>query len=389
MCHGRCNYEKPLLAMFLTAEILILLIIVSPSSGYGIPYFARKYEIQCSTCHVIPPKLNQFGKNFREDGYRLPKHFETHDTVPFAVWMTQRGELQHSKDFEKAFPNRVEIIAAGPVGERMSYFIEWRAVSLETDSEGNLVDRSGRFEDLEFEVEITDSVDIGIGQYRILNQIDDSLKLGVSTPVVIGTSIPGKEAGRDRKTELRAFSPAARSPAVRLTHHSFAGVNSADGLFNTVTLVFPGEFSLPVTENARENASFEMGFNPKGVYFESFYRKGLSSVGANLFVDSGRSTGSILGVYNYGRFFSTMGVGYGRAQGDTSFRFSWENEIVPLSFFSMGARIDHRSDIDDGTAFIPNVNLQWPLTTYTIRLVLEQRVQAGSHATIAELSLVF
>jgi hypothetical protein len=39
----------------------------------AIPAFTRKYETSCITCHVAPPKLNAFGRAFRNRGYRMPK----------------------------------------------------------------------------------------------------------------------------------------------------------------------------------------------------------------------------------------------------------------------------------------------------------------------------
>ncbi|MBI2485425.1 MAG: hypothetical protein HYW01_00395 [Deltaproteobacteria bacterium] len=384
----RAKSKKTLVVTFLSILAVIALLSISTIS-HGIPYFARKYDFQCNTCHVIPPKLNQFGEGFRANGYRLPEIYPTNRTWPFALWITERGELEHSKDFEKTFPNRVEVISGGPIGEKFSYFVEWRVVSLETESNGDLRDRSGRFEDLFINYEFIKPFTLRVGQYRLLNQVDDSLKLGLSTPVVIGTSIAGDPSSNPRKTSLRSFAPANRSPAIGLGYHTIKGENSADGWFNIISLPFPGEFSIPLTDEARDEASFEFEFDPKGVFFESFYRWGLSSIGANLFVDDDRSTGSVLGVYNIGPLFSTIGFGYGRESGDTSFRFSWENEFIPIRFFSVGARVDHRSDLDNGTAFVPNINIQWPLTKWTLRLVLEQRVQVDNHATLAELSVVF
>jgi hypothetical protein len=38
----------------------------------AIPSFARKYKTSCSTCHYAFPKLNGFGKAFKNNGYRYP-----------------------------------------------------------------------------------------------------------------------------------------------------------------------------------------------------------------------------------------------------------------------------------------------------------------------------
>lgn len=53
----------------LAASVLSLLM---PDHAQAIPAFARKYNVNCTTCHTAPPILNQFGQRFLENGYQLP-----------------------------------------------------------------------------------------------------------------------------------------------------------------------------------------------------------------------------------------------------------------------------------------------------------------------------
>ncbi|MDP4198615.1 MAG: hypothetical protein Q8922_00235 [Bacteroidota bacterium] len=46
--------------------------LLSPSQSYGIPAFARKYQMECTMCHEPVPRLNEFGYKFRAAGFRLP-----------------------------------------------------------------------------------------------------------------------------------------------------------------------------------------------------------------------------------------------------------------------------------------------------------------------------
>jgi hypothetical protein len=39
--------------------------------GLALPLFARKYQMQCTQCHMAFPRLNAFGIQFRQNGYRL------------------------------------------------------------------------------------------------------------------------------------------------------------------------------------------------------------------------------------------------------------------------------------------------------------------------------
>lgn len=45
---------------------------ILPDSAHAIPAFARKYNVNCNTCHTAPPILNQYGQRFLENGYQLP-----------------------------------------------------------------------------------------------------------------------------------------------------------------------------------------------------------------------------------------------------------------------------------------------------------------------------
>lgn len=43
-----------------------------PGPARGLPLFARKNGIPCTTCHLAFPRLNSFGMAFRQNGYRMP-----------------------------------------------------------------------------------------------------------------------------------------------------------------------------------------------------------------------------------------------------------------------------------------------------------------------------
>ena len=44
---------------------------VTSQPGYAIPAFARKYGLPCSACHIGWPVLNNFGIQFKDNGYQL------------------------------------------------------------------------------------------------------------------------------------------------------------------------------------------------------------------------------------------------------------------------------------------------------------------------------
>src|SRR5437879_8485971 len=53
------------------AILLFVSLGVVSQQAVAIPAFARKYGLPCSACHEAWPKLNNFGQNFKDNGYQL------------------------------------------------------------------------------------------------------------------------------------------------------------------------------------------------------------------------------------------------------------------------------------------------------------------------------
>jgi hypothetical protein len=51
--------------------VAILAVLGSALPSFGLPAFARKYNLRCSDCHEAWPKLNNFGQTFKDNGYQL------------------------------------------------------------------------------------------------------------------------------------------------------------------------------------------------------------------------------------------------------------------------------------------------------------------------------
>src|SRR5882757_7005235 len=61
--------ERSMCALLRITLIMILVGYALPASA--IPAFARKYSLRCTACHEQWPVLNDFGRNFRDNGYQL------------------------------------------------------------------------------------------------------------------------------------------------------------------------------------------------------------------------------------------------------------------------------------------------------------------------------
>jgi len=127
----------------------------------AIPAFSRKYQTGCSTCHALYPKLNYFGKAFRNNGYRFPRGEDGtatkippvlmgadayRDLFPKALWPSDipggfpasiRG-ISRVRYYEDArtttfeFPHEFELLTGGTLGDSFSFFGE-----LEIENENN------------------------------------------------------------------------------------------------------------------------------------------------------------------------------------------------------------------------------------------------------------
>ncbi len=382
------------LRLALTLLVLGMALGLLAQASWTTPHFARKYNTSCGTCHVAPPKLNQTGENFLANGYRFADDASApaseRRTIPLAVWATARGTWEPSRDRARGMVNRVELISGGPIGKtRAFYFLEWLPVSQEVGSNGQLVQRHGRFEDVFFTAPVG-PLSLTVGQYRPLSQVDVSRRLSISEPLAFSTAVAGERALSGRLTSLRGFSLSGRSPAIRLSHHWRRGSQSADGWYNAVTIPFPGEFVIPLSSAVHRQRGFEFEFRPKGVFLESYYRHRLSSVGVNAYVGDGRSLVGGIGSYNYGKFFTTLALGYAQELNNTDdFRVSWENEWVPLRWMALGLRLDDRTGVNRPLAVIPHLNLYFPLTSYTLRFTAEHRQQRLNRQWLLEAGIIF
>ncbi len=64
---------------------LVLTVVLLTGSSYAIPAFSRQYGTSCTTCHIDFPKLNDFGKAFKDAGFKFPKGDEDFIKVPVVM----------------------------------------------------------------------------------------------------------------------------------------------------------------------------------------------------------------------------------------------------------------------------------------------------------------
>ncbi|GEM_PF-1139918 len=406
-CCSRYWKHRPRLGIALGAVVAVVTsgLLLPRPEAMAIPQFARSYThemigvepMTCLSCHSVTPKLNHRGEQFLARDYRLPEHLEDRrrKTFPVALWTTGRFENREGIESSEAYLPKVELISGGVIGELpLRYFVEWRVVSLETRGDGSRRDRSGRFEDLELEWGIDGRHDLTIGQFRALNQVDVSRRLSISEPLLFSASLSGEAHADPRIQSLGAFSPAGRSPGVSYSFRSLDGPTASDGLFHFITIPFVGELSLPLTREARTEASFELRGPAKGVYLETFYRTGLNSVGIHGFLDRDSNylvTG--VGTLQQGDLYATAGLGVDRPRDASSrIRRSVELKYLPTLGFErwrpgIGGRVESISG--QGPVYVPYLVLSGPNLTYSFLIQAEYRMQEGSDIFRIDFSTFF
>jgi len=96
-----------------------LLLLAFPATSHAIPAFARQYQTSCTTCHSDFPKLNDFGKAFKDAGFKFPTDDETFVKVPPVML----GAPAQKDLFPKAvWPGTIP--GMPPIGLRMNTFFQ-------------------------------------------------------------------------------------------------------------------------------------------------------------------------------------------------------------------------------------------------------------------------
>jgi hypothetical protein len=97
---------------------LMSMLLLNPDSK-AIPAFSRQYGTSCTTCHVDFPKLNDFGKAFKDAGFKFPKDDESFLKVPPVMLgaPAQKDVWPHT-----VWPGQIP--GMPPIGLRMNNFFQ-------------------------------------------------------------------------------------------------------------------------------------------------------------------------------------------------------------------------------------------------------------------------
>jgi len=103
---------------------LLMLLFLCPSPSHAIPAFARMYGLSCSTCHIDFPKLNDFGKAFKDAGFKFPEDDASRIKIPPVML----GAPANAELWPKAiWPGTIPGIP--PIGLRMNSYFQYTGSS--------------------------------------------------------------------------------------------------------------------------------------------------------------------------------------------------------------------------------------------------------------------
>lgn len=120
----------------LLLSVIAFMIPVQEASA--VPSFAREHKLSCTACHTGFPRLNEFGMEFKQRGFRLPRQDGTvlweQDTLPISGVVLARyrnsfrddpvtgDRLRKKNKFEL---EEIELMIAGTLAPKIGYFIEF------------------------------------------------------------------------------------------------------------------------------------------------------------------------------------------------------------------------------------------------------------------------
>jgi hypothetical protein len=235
--------------LILISGMLLFLWLPTIPTARAIPYFARKYETSCSTCHNNYPELNDFGLVFKKNGWKFPKDDETYvkqppvllgapaqrqifpkviypGELPATIPVSFRysgslaynskqpadlGVLPRTDLFE---PNTFTVIGAGTLGDTFSFWIDDDISTGGYGADGGLGDGYLRVNDLghyiglpgqllnlrvgQFELDLpfTQARTVNLSDYDVYDQAAMAGSLGTtSNPFTLGAPQRGFEIG--------------------------------------------------------------------------------------------------------------------------------------------------------------------------------------------------
>jgi hypothetical protein len=352
-----------------TVACLMAWLVSSSSQVHALPVYSRQYNVACSTCHSVPPRLNRFGYAFQANHFNWPgpmphakqppgKYLPitTITTASYSNDITGRQETVDFRSFELFFSSGLAMGKSRQGG----FFIDLTAAATGGGTTGDLDDAYvsvplfGRRGQVALTV---GQVTPLLYQYDPVNSLTDTLPYGFSEGV-------------------DDFAFAQSTPMIRVDYFDNRGKMSANGNYLSVAVPFRGHLEL--TRHATIGAG-------TGIFAHAFHRWGYTTLGALGYVREENNLTGLVGTFApCDRIFFTGVATLGHQPGLNTSHVALEAEYLPNRRLSLTGRAEliggDRSDL----ATVAAVNY-YPLSSQFLRLTAEshqRRADRGFDLTV-------
>ncbi len=226
------------------ALALIVLVVVSTDESPGIPAFARKYDMSCSTCHAPFPKLKPFGDEFANNGYQLPgqepprAYRETGDDqlmllreLPLAVrfegYLTWLPDDPVNTDVQ--IPWVAKLLSGGAISRNVSYYFYFLM-----NEQGEIVGMEDAF--VMFHHLFGSDLSVTVGQFQKSDPLfKRELRLTIEDYRIYSTAVGQStvDLTYDRGIVLRYGLPTKTDVTLEITNGNGIGPADAQKRFDT------------------------------------------------------------------------------------------------------------------------------------------------------------
>jgi hypothetical protein len=229
---------------------VVMFVFISPASA--VPAFARKYSLRCTACHESWPVLNDFGRNFRDNGYQLRLGKDDTVTAEPGYWpvaihvtpsyvytkVTNQATDQGTKDIGTGgiADASIDLLTAGVLTPNISFLVV--PTGFASDGNVHLESYWAYFTRL---INNSDWFNVRVGQFEIdlpasahrnLELTDSYLLYSYHPSVPGGTNIAGYDMGENQRgVEIVGHDAASltRYTATIFTaHDSLGSANALD-----------------------------------------------------------------------------------------------------------------------------------------------------------------
>jgi hypothetical protein len=228
---------------------VVMFVFVSPASA--IPAFARKYSLRCTACHEAWPVLNDFGRNFRDNGYQL--RLGKDDTVtadpgywPLAVHVVPAYDYtkvtnQQTDQGVKAISSGgiqdagIDLLMAGVLTPNISFLVV--PTGFASDGNAHLESYWAYFSRL---IKNSDWFNVRIGQFEVdlpasahrpLALTDDYLLFSYHPSVPGGNNIAGYDMGQNQRgVEIVGHDADSQTRYTFTAFSAYDSLGSSNGL---------------------------------------------------------------------------------------------------------------------------------------------------------------